>query len=213
MMMTSNPLSADPNEWGIDWSGPIFTRGGTKVNGDPFMTDTRSGPNAFASVSLFNQGLWRSRPERAQEAMLDAVASGGFDGDCIRRKVGNYEGQIMAIRAGWVDGKPYDWRRPEEADVVDAWHLNEKGGKALRAAGRPVPTFFTARDDWHSRGTHESVFEYGVYELERNGQPMLKLFAKAYPRYSVGMDPLLRRNDVLALRDYLNDWLARTRDA
>lgn len=169
------------------------------------------GPNAFFWLDLLNQGVWDRNPDRAKGKALDAIASGGFDRDCISRKVGNYEGQIMAIRNGWVDGKPYRFRKGWDADVIDVWAINDKGRAALIEAGRSPPVLLPVRDDWHSRKDEEKTFQYCAYELERNGHPALRLFEKAIPcGASWGMDPILRREDVVALRDYLNDWLART---
>ena len=170
----------------------------------------KTGPDAFRELTLFNQHIWDASPERAKERMLEAISNGGFDEDCIRRRVGNYEGQIMAIRADWVDGKPYGWRGEKEKDAIDVWRLNALGAEALRMASKPVPVLLPARDDWHSRATREKVFQYCVFELERDGKPMLRLFKEAIPcGASWGMEPVLRRADVVALRDYLKDWLAR----
>jgi len=163
------------------------------------MDSEKSGPNAFRLVALTNQRIWDADPARAQKEALDAIRVGGFDGDHIVRRVGNYEGQIMAIRRGWVDVDGYGWR------------INDAGRAALQAAGEPVPTFFTARDDWHSRDDREAVFQFCAYEIERDGKPMLRLFEKAIScGANWGMKPLLRRDDAIALRDYLNDWIART---
>lgn len=178
-----------------------------------YVREQRTGPQAFANIVLFNQGIWDRDPKRAKEWALKALEQGGFNDDHISRRVGNYEGQIMAIRAGWVDGCPYCWRGADEQDRVDIWRLNDAGAAALRAAGEPVPVLLPARDDWHSRTNRESTFQYCAYELERNGQPMLRLFKEAIPcGASWGMEPLLRRDDAIALLNYLNDWLKRTEE-
>lgn len=172
---------------------------------DKFSRENRIGPQAFAGVKLLNQHIWNSDPERANEDMLDAISTGGFGEMCIQNGTGNYEGEIMAIRAGWVDGHISGW-----TGRANIWRLNEAGANALRAAGRPVPVPLPARDDWHSRPDGEVTFEYCAYEVERAGKPMLRLFKEAFEcGANGGMHPLLRREDVVALRDYLDDWLGR----
>ncbi len=149
-------------------------------------------------IPLFNQRVWDANPDRAIEVALDALHTGGFDNDCIRRRVGNYEGQIMAIQRGWVQKE--EW----------AWRINDAGIKALKDAGRKVPHFLPARDDWHSRTDRQKDYEYCVYEETRGGKPMLKLFKDAIPCGAKwGMDPMLDKSQATALRDYLNEWLAR----
>ena len=143
----------------------------------------------FADVRMLNQDIWDKYPERAKERALQAIHTGGFDEDCIGRRVGNYEGQIMAIRFGWVDKEKHRWR------------INNAGMAALREAGETVPVFLPALDTWH-----RSPYEYCAYE--KNGR--LKLFTDAVPcGANWGMKPELRRGDVVKLRDYLNDWLSR----
>lgn len=159
-----------------------------------------TGPNAFAGMRLFNQRVWDNSAEQRTRIICDALATGGFDRDCISREVGNYEGQIMAIRADLVDKDAWNWR------------INEAGKAYLRAAGKGVPRFLPVMDDWRSRVDHEKAFEYCAFEETRYGKPVLKLFKDAIPSGAKwGMEPILRRSDAEALRDYLDDWLARTR--
>lgn len=157
--------------------------------------DDDDGPQAFSSVKFGNQVVWDNHPDQAAAVMCDAINAGGFGSDHIDRTVGNYEGQIMAIRAGLA------------AKGKHGWYITDLGREFLRKHGRAVPTFLTALDSWHTR-----PFEYCVWDVERNGEPMLKFAEKLYPRISVGMEPLFRREDVLVLRDYLSEWLVRTAD-
>lgn len=162
------------------------------------MIKMASGPNAYSVVRFTNQELWDEYPARADEAICEALENGGFGEDEIRRKVGNYEGQIMAIRRGLVDSEEWSWR------------INDAGIEFLKRFHRPVPVFLPAVDDWHSRKGDPKKFEYCAFELERDGRPHLKLFKEAIPcGASWGMEPLLSKSDVVALRDYLNDWLLR----
>lgn len=171
---------------------------------DELFSQAWDGPHAFHKVRLFNQELWRSNPARAEENMRQAVATGGFGLDCIDRRVGNYEGQIMAIRAGYVD--------LVKRHGLPTYRISEKGRQALRDAGDPEPIFLCALDGWHSRSNYDSTFEYCAYEVVAFGRPMLRLFAKAVPQGDgVGMEPHLRREDVEQLRDYLTDYLERTK--
>jgi hypothetical protein len=142
-------------------------------------------------VPLFNQNVWDANPEKAKEEALCAIAFGGFDTDCIDRRVGNYEGQIMAIRRGWVDQKKYHFE------------TNEEGFKALKEAGKRVPSFLPVLDSWHG-----SASEYCAFTVIHSGERMLQLFEKAIAKQPrLAMDPLLRKSDVVALRDFLNKWL------
>lgn len=156
-------------------------------------TDEQDGPQAFSSVKLLNQKLWDVDPISAAHSICRAISTGGFGGDHIRRKVGNYEGQIMAIRAGLVSKENYGWR------ITDA------GREFLRDHGKPVPIFLTALDDWHN-----TEFEYCVWETERDGNQYLKFAKELYPRISTGMNPLFRIEDAIALRDYLTKWIDGT---
>src|SRR5689334_20575191 len=99
--------------------------------------DKEDGPNAFSRVVLSNQQIWDNDPQRADGAVCDALMSGGFGEDAIRRCVGNYEGQIMAIRRGYVKKENYGWR------ITDA------GRQFLVGRGKCPPDFLWARDDWH----------------------------------------------------------------
>lgn len=142
-------------------------------------------------IPLRNQAIWDADPARATKEALDAISHGGFGEDCIRREVGGYEGQIMAIRRGWVDQK--DWH----------WETNAAGFKAMREHGMEPPIFLPVWDSWHGSRAH-----YCAFTQEYRGQSALKLFKEAIPKEpSLAMAPLLSREDVVALRDYLNQWL------
>lgn len=146
----------------------------------------------YLAIKKFNEELWDSRPDRAESAAIDAIRTGGFGCDCLDRRVGNYEGQIMAIERGWVDEEKY------------GYIVNQDGLDALRRHGIIV-RFLPGKDTWHGRD-----FEYCVYELENNGKPALKLFSESIPKGGdLGMKPTLDVNDIVALRDYLNDWITR----
>jgi hypothetical protein len=144
-------------------------------------------------VPFHNQVIWGRNPDKAKETIAEALATGGFDTDCIKRRVGNYEGQIMAIRDGLVDRQGY------------AYRINDAGRAFLSAQGKPVPTFLTVLDSWHS-----SDAEYCMFETTCRDQPVLRFAQKIIPQGAyLCMDPLFRRQDVEALRDYLSAWLAR----
>ncbi len=96
--------------------------------------DYGTGPAAFADLVFPNQLVWTTRPGRLRDAMLESLCTGGFDADCIRRRVGNWEGQVSAIRAGWVDGLAYPSRDPGEP-WIDVWRINAAG------ASTPIMTF------------------------------------------------------------------------
>lgn len=143
------------------------------------------------AIPLLNQRVWDAHLEKAKENALDSLHQGGFGSDCIERRVGNYEGQIFAIRFGWVDEHEY------------GWEINQKGIQALIEAGRQVPSFLPVMDSWH--GIESS---YCAYTKTYRGETVLELFDKAIPKYDeLAMSPLLRKSDVVALRDFLNDWL------
>lgn len=152
--------------------------------------------NAYSNVPLFNQRVWDAKPERAEEVALDAIATGGFDTSAIDRRVGNYEGQIMAIRRGWLD-----------EDGRWSWVINDQGIAALKAAGRAAPTFLPAVDTWHG-----STFEYCAYNDRLDDAPALRLFRECIPaKGCVGMRPRLRYSDVAALHEFLGQWLAENK--
>lgn len=158
------------------------------------MIDHDQGPNAFKSISLPNHYL----PEKADKEVADALRLGGFGADNINRRIGNYEGQIMAIRRGFVDKQRYGWL------------INNAGRVWMSARGTPAPVFLKARDDWHSRDHREHIFDLCVWEVERSGKPFLKFAKELYPVIGVGMDPLFGREHAKALRDLIDDWLNRT---
>ena len=146
----------------------------------------------YEDVQMKNQRLWDAYPERATEAALDAISSGGFGTDAIRRRVGNYEGQVMAIRCGWAVKEGYRFT------------TTDKGWGAFEDNGRQRPTFLGAQDTWHN-----SRFEYMAKDTEVNGKRALRLFKDAHPsKGRCGMDPALTREDVIQLRDFLNNWLS-----
>jgi hypothetical protein len=141
----------------------------------------------------FNADVWNNDPKRAEEEALKAILRGGFGHDCLDRRVGNYEGQIMAIERGWVDPKEYQYV------------INSAGIEALKRAGHIVH-FLPGIDTWHG-----SNFEYCVYEEKWKNRPVLRLFTEAIPKAGqLGMCPVLDKSDVVALRNYLNDWIKRT---
>jgi hypothetical protein len=153
-------------------------------------------------VTLFNQSVWDNFPERASEEIASAIVDGGFGEDCIRREVGNYEGQVMAIRRGLVswDGQFY-------------WIINDAGKAFLSAQEKPVPHFLPMLDSWHMSRT-----EYCAHTLKWTGLdskvygPYLRIAKEVRGRAgSVAMMPLLSAGDVLALRDFLNAWLAENK--
>lgn len=145
----------------------------------------------FADVPLVNQDIWDRDPERAKAEALDAISSGGFATGNISGRVGDYEGQVMAARNGWVEKDGW------------LWVINDEGLEALRAAGREVPHFLPAMDAWHN-----SKFEYCVYETTYNGSPAIKLFEKAFPKGNCGgTQPILRHKDVVSLHKALGNWL------
>jgi hypothetical protein len=154
------------------------------------MYEKERGPKAYNSIRLRNQHVWDSRPERATEAALDALEAGGFGYDCISREVGNYEGQIMAIRRGWAEpAKDY------------GYIITDDGYAAWLSAGRDAWAPLPALDTWHN-----SRFFYRAITTKIG----LKLFKNGFAAYGrLGMDPVLTRADVIALRDYLNLWLDR----
>src|SRR5690349_6471468 len=116
---------------------------------------------ALLAQPLFNQRVWDARPDRALESALKAIEVGGFSDDCMGRRVGNYEGQIMAIRRGWA-----------ERDGHYTWKVTQAGLDALRENGRPVPAFLPAFDNWHGK-----AYEICAYEktLHSTGEPILQL--------------------------------------
>lgn len=150
----------------------------------------------YLQIPKFNQRVWSLDPERAREAAIDAIRKGGFGTDCLDRRVGNYEGQIMAIEREWVNWDEY------------RYVINEKGLEALREAG-VILHFLPGKDTWHGCN-----FEYCVYESkDRNGNPMLTLFSEAIGKAGqLGMYPKLDINDVAALRNFLNSWLERSQE-
>src|SRR5882672_5517043 len=139
--------------------------------------DDEEGPNAFQSTTMSNQALWDGFPLRADEAVCTALHMGGFDNDHIQRKVANYEGQIMAIRRGYV-----------KKDRVSYYAITEDGCAFLRSHGYSVPVFLPAFDSWHGR-----QFEYCLWEYrndQHSGTPYLEFAKELYPRRTVGMKPL-----------------------
>jgi hypothetical protein len=57
------------------------------------------------ALKKFNEDVWAHSPDRAESAAIDAIKTGGFGCDCLDRRVGNYEGQIMAIERGGLTKK------------------------------------------------------------------------------------------------------------
>jgi len=150
----------------------------------------------FRDVILRNQRVWDKNPDRAHMEALESIGSGGFDENLIRREVGNYEGQIMAARNGWVDKINY------------TWVITDKGLEALKISGKPVPNFLSGIDSWH-----DSEFEYCVYEVKYDDKPALRLFKEPFPKGgSLGMNPILRRCDVVALHKMLGNWIEKTNE-
>ena len=153
----------------------------------------------FENVPLSNQRVWDAHPERVHKNALDAIAEGGFYDDCIKRRTGNYEGQIMAIRNGWLD-------KSEDGFVYDRWITNEKGWAAYEDAGRQRPVFLKCQDTWH-----DLEFEYIVKTTTKDDEPALQLFKESYPaKGNTGKEPVLTRKNVVQLRDFLNDWLEKS---
>lgn len=162
-----------------------------------FQRDSYGVPDDLSLVKLSNQRVWDADPKRATDEALSAITKGGFDDDCINRRVGNYEGQVMAVLRGWAVRGAYGWT------------ITEAGLEALRAAGRPVPRALPVHDTWHGKPR-----QFCVQETSYIGKPALKL-AEDHIRYGssgYGVPPgywLLCHSDVRALRDYLTDWLTR----
>lgn len=148
------------------------------------------------SILLDNQRVWDAHPERALEDILNAIVTGGFDDDCIRRHVGNWEGQVMAIRKGYV----------RYAD--GSWTITSEGLEALAKAHKDLPVTLTIWDDWHGRGDWALI-----QEVTRKGRHFLRLCERAMKYGSpYGFSkPLWRREDVIQLRNYLDKWLERTK--
>lgn len=172
------------------------------------MSDTETGPNAFASVRMLNQRIWDADPERAERAALDSLSTGGFSDDCIARQVGGYEGQIFAIRRGWVERRIHTYTSFDgsERSFPSGWIITDAGRKAMRESGREVPTFLPALDSWHG-----SKSAYCAYETCGKDGPMLRIMKDAIGAHgSLCMHPLLSVSDAKALRDYLSDWIVRS---
>jgi len=150
-------------------------------------------PEGIEDTPLDNQRIWDNDPQRSREYALEAIRDGGFQGDCIRRRVGNYEAQVMAIRNGWVTWCPRSAK----------WLTSECGWKALEESGEKRPAMLPATDTWH-----DSRFCYLVRDTQVGEGRALRLFKECYPAEDrIGMHPALTREDVVCLRDYLNEWL------
>jgi hypothetical protein len=150
----------------------------------------------ISRIRLFNQPIWDTYPDRAENEMCRALLTGGFGEDLIRREVDGYEGQIMAIRAGLVDRDP---------PTRYGWTINDKGRAFLHAHGKVAPTFLPVIDSWHS-----AEAQFCMYETTYHGVPALKFAKSLIPQGShLCMDPLFRREDAEALRDYITEWLSR----
>jgi hypothetical protein len=144
-------------------------------------------------ISLFNQKVWDANPDRAEDVICEALSTGGFGEDLINRRVGNYEGQVMAIRSGLVDKDGYNWR------------INDAGQEFLRKHGKAVAVFLPVIDSWH-----RSEGEFCMYETTYRGEPTLKFAKELIPQGAhLCMDPLFRKQDAEVLRDYLSAWLAK----
>jgi hypothetical protein len=161
-----------------------------KYMGGDGVTD----PNS--KIPLLNQRVWDSYPERAKKAALDAIATGGFETDHIERRAGNYEGQVMAIQRGWVKRSRYG----------HGYEITLAGLRSMKEGGRTIPYFLPAWDSWHG-----CRFEYCAYTTEFKNGRALRLFKESIPaKGSLGMDPILDRDDVIRLRDFLTEWIVAT---
>lgn len=110
----------------------------------PFETvsvwrDEKEGPDAFKSVRMLNQRLWDRSPECVDDAICEALHTGSFGDGEISRRVGSYEGQIMAIRRGLVSMAP-------DGSVYE---ITESGRQFLRDKARTIPEWINVHDTSH----------------------------------------------------------------
>jgi hypothetical protein len=159
----------------------------------------------YTKLSLVNQQVWDKHPELAYMESLDALSRGGFDSSLMDRCVGNYEGQVLAIRDGFVTEV-----------AAGSWEICAAGIEALQKAHLPIPRCLPVYDNWHGHGTN-----YCVREVMPNGscipnykhsEASLQL-SETLLRYAgsggLVQCPIFRRSDVVKLQQYLGEWLQR----
>lgn len=126
------------------------------------------------------------------DSVLRAIQYGGFSGQEIREKTGNFEAQKSALMRGWAErDDPFSF----------SYVTTASGYAALKEAGLPVPVLLPAMDGWHG-----IPFEYCAITRVNESGPRLDISAAA--KGSLSMHRYYRPSDVRALRDYLTEWLA-----